>query len=455
MSRALHLLSCYLPDNAFVDRFVQSMASEFAKLGHELLLLPSYEPAAATLPYVQVPYALAGFRALHARQDIGPLRPLLPDALADAECAYQSIALDAASAATADFDADAAAAAGFHARLLDELEPDTVSIWNPSVPQGRLLQLACIARGLPCFGIERGLLPQTMMVESRDIGAGSDLALSHVLRSVLAVQPSRPEQLAAMRARLTPLLSPRHASAAPQPPAQMRRMLAIPDGARVAVLFLSMAAANWLPRTLPGARFASPWFADADAAVQALLAELPDDVHLVVQDHPIDRGRWRPPAHPRLRHVAGLHSGSLFDLAQLVLTLGATTLQHDALLAGKPQLLLSRSQLSGLGLAYEYEGHGLGALLARALHDEDREAQSAAAARYLPFLADHVLFGLDKGPARRTAADLARHLAAQASPHTMTAAERIERWLSRAAADMAGGDGDDGRAAHTFAREPA
>lgn len=440
-SRGLHLMSCYLPDHPFVDSFIAQMAAELGRHGHELLLLPTYEPSQPTVQYIRLPYALAPFRALSTAT--GSARGVLPVALAEAEAAYQHLGdgpWDDGSDAGKQFELDCAAASGFLGRLLDAMEPDTVSVWNPSVPAGRLLQLACHARGIPCFAIERGLLPDTMMLESVGIGAHSDLALNHALRSLLATQVEQPKRLAQLRAASE--VRPRHASHAPLPPAQLKRLLDVPPDSRLCVLFLSMSAANWTPRSLAGARFCSPWFSDAAEAAEALLAALPEDTYLLVQAHPIDQGRWLAPPHPRLRQVAGQHLQTLFDAADLLAVLGASTIQHDVLLTGRPQLLMSRSQLSGLGLAYEYRGDALDALVTRALSHADAAEQRSAAARYLPMLLDHFLFGCEGGLARHTAADLARHLAQLASGHGLSADARIARWLEAAAREMPSASAD-------------
>jgi hypothetical protein len=431
MKRGLHLISCYLPNNEFVDAFFASLANELRRHDQQMLLLPTYAPQTDAQLYVQISYTLAGYAQLSppaAGVDSG----LVPGALADAEAAWTR-----RSANPADHARAVATCTAFFGRLLDEMEPDTVSIWNPTVPQGRLLQMACLARAIPCFGIERGVFAETMMVESREVGAQADVALNPTLRSVLAQQRPEPERLDEIRRYYAQRDFSRYAMAPRCSGSTLKQDLGIPADARTVVLMLSVAAANWAPRSLPGARFTSPWFESAQQAVACLLAALPPDVHLIVQDHPLDRGRWKPTPHPRLRHVRGAHLQTLFEVADVLAFLGATTVQHEALLADKPLLLLSRSQLSGQGVAHEYAGADLRALVERALARDGHAAQREAAARYVPFLFDHALFGLPGSPARHTAADLGRHLAALESAHSLDTAGRIERWLAAAASDLA------------------
>lgn len=431
MPRGLHLASCYLPNDGFVDAFFTDLASGLARLGQEILLLPTYEPGIDGIQYVRISYDLAGYTELtHARA--GAASGLLPDAFGDLEAAWSHRQLGAA-----DMAEGIGACAAFFGRMLDEMQPDSVSVWNPSVPQGRLLQLACLARAIPCFGIERGVFAETLMVEAREVGAQSDIALNPSLRSALLRAPVNHAYLKRIRTHYGKRDFSRYAAAAACSGSELRSELGIPDQARVIVLMLSLAAANWLPRSMPGARFNSPWFGTAQQAVDALIDALPDDAWLIVQGHPIDDARWAPVPHERLRHVRRRHLNTLFEAADALAFLGATTTQHEAALTGKPLLLLSRSQLSGLDVAYEYRGGALQPLLLSALRHERRTEHSAALARYVSFLFDHVLYGRGDSPARKRPRDLAVHLAGLEAAHDASAGQRIEAWLAAAAMDLA------------------
>ena len=189
MKRGLHLISCYLPNNPFVGAFFAALSDELHHHGQDMLLLPTYPPQTDALQYVQIAYTLTGFSDLSAPAT-GVESGLVPAALADAEAAWTR----RRSTPTAHADA-VATCTRFFGQLLDQMEPDTVSIWNPTVPQGRLLQMACLARAIPYFGIERGVFAETMMVESREVGAQADVATNPILRSVLASQPVSPARL--------------------------------------------------------------------------------------------------------------------------------------------------------------------------------------------------------------------------------------------------------------------
>ncbi len=430
MARALHLISCYLPNDPFVDGFLQEVADALGERAQQLLLLPTYAPQRDALPFAQISYTLEGYRRLAPAAAALPYG-LVPAALAGSESAWSRQRCDEARTARA-----IGACAAFFGRLLDELEPDSVSVWNPAVPQGRLLKAACELRGIPSFAIERGVFPDTMMLDAHEIGARSDIALNHALRRLLLREPARRQRLDELRAHYAQRTRGKY-PAAPAEPERIRERYRVPHGSRVAVLFLSVAAGNWDPPGLPAHRYTSPWFRSDETAIDALLAALPADTVLLVQHHPIDRATARAPRHPRLRHTAGEPLDCLFAAADLLCFLGATTVQHEALLTSKPVLLLSRSQLSGLGVAYEHGGNALQALVADALACGRSEAQDDAIARYVPFLFEHVLFGRAGGPARLSGADFAAHLAALAAGHDLDVGERLARWLNAVQNDAA------------------
>lgn len=430
MNSGLHLLSCFLPDNPFVDGFIRELHGALGTLGQRLILLPTYQPSAEGPPYVQIAYDLQGYRDLTRGNEGGDFG-IVPRAMWDVDAVWTGSTPDGAAPSALD------ACGRFYGQLLDQIEPDTVCVWNPTVASGRLLQLACLARSIPVYGVERGVFAETMMIEAREVSAQSDLVLNTAMRSLLAVCPYQPEVMDGIANHYRQRDFSRYQGAERLGRDRLRTDLGIAADVPVVVLLLSAAAANWLPRSLPGARFSSPWFDSAEQTVRSLAAALPEDAVLIVQAHPIDRDRWSPPDLPRVRFVNGQHLQSLFDVSDALAFLGATTAQHEALLHDKPVILLSRSQLSGQGVAYEFKGGDLQALVRSALANVDRQQHAQAKTRYVPALFEHALFGLDGSPCRHRPVDLARHLAGLVSAHDTDVDRRIERWIEMAAQDMA------------------
>jgi len=77
------------------------------------------------------------------------------------------------------------------ATVLERLQPGYVLTWDPTSPMAHLLQSLARAAGLPVQGIERGLLPETLMVESRSLQGYSDLR-THWLAQELPASAADP-----------------------------------------------------------------------------------------------------------------------------------------------------------------------------------------------------------------------------------------------------------------------
>src|SRR5690606_35958834 len=82
---------------------------------------------------------------------------------------------------------------------LDRLEPDVVSIWNTQLPQGRVFQLLCEEQDIPVFTIERGLLPDTLLLDRARIHSASELSNSLIHDSVARSYSAKSELVSSYR----------------------------------------------------------------------------------------------------------------------------------------------------------------------------------------------------------------------------------------------------------------
>jgi FMN phosphatase YigB (HAD superfamily) len=417
------LLSCYLPNDPFVDAMLEALDRQLEQRGVTLIVLTTFKPAHDRFRYLQVPYLLAGYSELAVPPDAAAVNRY-PRGYLESDAMWQGIRSPHSATARGLAVCDA-----FYRRVLETLEPDSVFIWNPTVPAGRLLQSLCSVYTIPSYGIERGVYPETMMIDHLGIGAMGDLNLDFALRQHARSATINSDALAQIRdyyaGRGAGKYKAKHAETSPD---QLRARNGVPAGKRLVTLFLS-AAASWAPRSLHGSRYSSPWFADATAAINALLEATGEDTHILVQDHPLNRKTTVMPQHPRLSVSEGEPIRTMLAASDAAAVLGATTVQHEALLTDTPVVLLSRSQLSGKGVCYEYDGGALDALLESAIARDGWEARREQIARYVPFLFDHVLIGQPGGLARTTVLDLAEQIAAMTSPHSRSIDDRIAALL--------------------------
>ena len=216
--------------------------------------------------------------------------------------------------------------------------PDVVMGWAPPFPPSRLLLCEAQRREIPSFGLEIGFLPNSLMVESHDVGFGSDLISHPALTSLLASHVPAVDRVHRIREAYR---------------AQPREIATVRTGetAAVVVLLGSCPGFNMQPRDSRQIRLASPWFGTFREAAEALRAAVPTGTLIVLRPHPADiDGQY----YSRGADAAGtlmnaVSIRALIEQADAVVVLGSTRTQLEVALLDVPMVLLSRSVLWGQG----------------------------------------------------------------------------------------------------------
>jgi hypothetical protein len=394
--------------------FWEALARDLETQGQSLVILSPHAPppGAHWPPVLPIPYAIGEYTAV---------APPVPRAhwadLLEVDWAFHS---PTHPAAPAPGFGEMASAQRFVDALLDHLQPDVVLAWAPPFPQSRLLLHEARWREVPAFGIERGFLPGTLTLESHDVGFGADIISHPALANALAEHTPDPNTLAALRV---------HAGLDAGVPVPQRRD---PSRAPVVTLLGSCPGFNLQPRQSRMIQLASPWFSSFGEACDALADALPSGVRLRARPHQADvEGRRYCASSTR---VEAAHSDSISDLvatSDVIAVVGGTRTQLEAVLAERPVLTLSRGPLWGAGVAYEFRGQDLRAVVRQALAREGWADRLGAGRRLVGFLAAHMLYAVPGVPLPRGAADLATFLGRfrlpQAAPEPLP--RRLDRYL--------------------------
>ena len=392
----------------------------------ELLLLPTTSSDRIDFPFIRIPYQLSGFADLISPR---PTWSAIPSATAllDSDAAWSGN-----SGPIADAPLGLQVCRDFYRAILDILRPSSVLAWNPTVPQSRVFLAEATERGVPSWGLERGLLPNTLMLESRSVSALTDLSLSPALRSTLRAHVADPERVTLIRSHYLSSLPTKYPSRDHCDGASMRRRLGIPPDASMFCLFGSAEAANTTPRSNHERRLTSPFFANLPTAAAALHDALAVDANrwLVIQTHPIDRPHLTLSPGPRLVVTDAENIHSLLAATDVCAVLGCSTVQFEALIHEKPLLLLSRSQLSGTSVAYEFRGGDLSPVVEAAARRKDWKERRCAADRFLDFTCEHFLYGYRGAPVRHDLDSLCDLLADLKVPDHDTVDTRLQHFAS-------------------------
>lgn len=404
------VISTFLPLTKWNVSLWNELGALLQERGILLMLLTTTTCDALEVPHTQIPYLLSDFVGnddkMRNRTGCYPASYSLSDA------AWAG--LDKPPPTTKR---GLAHCTRFYQNLLDQLSPCSTFAWNTTVPQSRILHAESIKRGISAHAIERGFFPNTLMIESRENSALSDLNLNPIVTSFyhsFCADTDRIKRIEDYYARNRfHKYKPKGAATV----SDFREKHNIQSHERIAVLFGSASAANWQPRQHNSARFNSPYFTSLAEAAHAWIRALPAGYRAVIQSHPIDTG---PSA--RLPGNAIATSGEdiyvLLESADLYAFLGCTTTQQEALLYQRPVVLLSRSQLSGKGIAYEYTGGDLVPCIAQAVNRQGWSERTAAAYRYLDFVFQHFLYGYHGAPTAHNLEHLADFISATSTPST-------------------------------------
>lgn len=319
--------------------------------------------------------------------------------------------------------------------LLETLRPAAILGWQDQILMTRILREHARRRGIPYWGGERGPVRNTLLF---------DLAGPQVLGQLYAdLSSSRqrhnydpsPELMASLRQRTTEAVNLDRYPASPriEPPA-LRRKLDIPDGQRIAVLFMHCCE----PGLTTAHASAQPAMLDAvpsvlqqrlDALAPALLQR---GYWLLVQEHPLTIAAnrcMRLPMSPMVLSVRE-NISSLLDAADLSLYTFAS-LQFDAIFLDKPLGLLARSALYSDGVPpfmgdYESADEFLDAVL-----DQEAWPERFKTARsHIAYLYEHLLLDIESAAVAISAKEWANHLAQFKRPVGSEFPERVERFLA-------------------------
>lgn len=408
MPAPLCLASCFLPLDESNSQWWRTIQDALAQTGMELVLLshaPSVDPQLRT---IVIPIWLQGYGQAY-RLPPGPitLEPALADALARRDRSWSG----QESKDLAEFHHGLDTCQQVLRAILEELQPAVVLVWGNSLPQSVVLQHIARQQGRPCWVIERGLLPSTLMIELDGQGGQSELNTSFALHQALAASPNT-RFFAEAQAFSQRNPGTKYAQAQPLSPDAFRAEFN-PQGRPLIAFPLQHDAASCLvPEDYLGALSHSSAYRSSTHAIQALAeAAASHQALLLVKPHPTDSQDYSHLENESVRILKSVNLRSLLSAADVVATMTSTT-QFEALLLEKPILLLARSQLANKGAAYEaLHPEALPQALRQALEGHDFPNRQRAAQRFISFALEHFSIALSPdSPAPHSPVTLAQFL---------------------------------------------
>jgi hypothetical protein len=297
--------------------------------------------------------------------------------------------------------------------LLETLQPGYVLTWDSTSPQAVILRALCAETSIPVQSLERGLLPETLMVESRGIQGHSDLRTHWLAQemSASAFDPAAYERIRSYYVQNRPqkYQQPAFGSGAED----LRQTLGL-GRKKIVVFFGNYDPCGLTPADSIERRYHSPAFASTNELLMDLWSFLQKkpDVELIFKPHPIDGDPYAVARIEGVRIVKDVNVHALIELADVVVA-QFTTLQFEAALYDKPVVLAGRSAWWGRNAAYEVQERAeLKTVVESALARSGWAERARNARAFLTWSMEQFLIGCSPAvPARRNLRDLARFIA--------------------------------------------
>ncbi len=413
-ARSVCLASFFLQLDAANCRWWKQLQTELARYGMDLVLLGTTPPADPELRVIVVPFWLHGYADAYAT----PATPvILEDQLTNALITRDNAWTLPERRNPIKSTVGLGVCQQIMREVLDGLQPAAVLVWGNSLPQSFVLQQLAVQHGRPCWVIERGLLPGTLMMEMAGQGGQSELNLSFTLSRALQTSCDSDLFLSAQ----SDYRSRRESkySQAEFLDTEAFRKQHNPSGRKLVALLLQHDVSSCLvPCEYRGAQLHSPVFASSEEAMLHLATVARElDCTVLAKPHPVDQTDYTHCQNDYLRVVRDVNLMSMVEAADVVAAMTSTA-QFEALLSEKPLLLLAHSPLANKGVAYEVkELASLVSALRAALDRDNFESRLVRAREVLTFILKYYSIALtDNSSAKATLGDLAGFLAQNALP---------------------------------------
>jgi hypothetical protein len=313
--------------------------------------------------------------------------------------------------------------------VFETLQPSYVLTWDSSSPLAQIAAAQARSAGIPIQAFERGLLPETLAVDSMGLQAWCDMRMNW-----LAQIPTATANDEGAYQKIREYYLRNKPKKYDQPDfgeggQKLRETLGLKNKKVVMFFGGGFEASTLLPRSNHHRHHLAAFSSTNDALLRlwALLEKDPNAT-LIFKPHPLDTDPYAIAKVQGVRVVTDVNVHALMDLADVV-AVQFTTLQFEAALYEKPILLLGRSAWWGRNATYEVDHpDDLQPTLTAALTRKDWATRQTNAHAFINQIAEQYLIGSHSAvPTRRHIEDFARFIA-NTSLDARDLAPIEERW---------------------------
>lgn len=324
----------------------------------------------------------------------------------------------------------------FYRSIINSLKPSVIVAWQNSLPQSNILKRLGEEYSIPSFILERGMLPDTFMMESRGNVALSDIINSHAVRNSILNNTDYSSYEKIQKYYIKNKPAKYNQKNYEDSLAELNSFF--PKAKHLIVYFANVdSSVGVYPEDTALSLKTSINYRNSQETIKALSeAAVQIGFNLLIKLHPQDRSDYSAFQNNNTRIVRDFNYQLLMEKGD-TLAFSCTTLQFEALLYEKPIVLLSNTELSGFNIVYEMKNEqNLDSILRKAIGKENHEEKKQNGKRFIHWAASFFLFAYsDDIPVKNKLADMAYHLATTGSfnliINTESAIERLHNYLTQ------------------------
>lgn len=250
----------------------------------------------------------------------------------------------------------------FYRKIIREKKPFAVFGWNATHPQTQEFIFQSQQLTIPSYYIERGLLADTLMLDTMGLGATSELQQNPTLRNTIKNISNNfnVNDWKYMCELFASTRTDRYPTNQYISKAEIINKYKIKKP-KILLLMLTAEFTHTGCKTINRYRYQDPYFSGNLSAINSIQEAIKnhDNYQLVVQDHPLNENYYNIHSVSDQIVITKESIHSLFNAADSIVFYGSTTTQIDCLFYQKPIGLLSKTILSGYELAHQYNGKNL------------------------------------------------------------------------------------------------
>jgi tetratricopeptide (TPR) repeat protein/organic radical activating enzyme len=408
VNKNICLLTTTLPIDEKIADVWNKFDEELQKYNYKLCLLTTGMHPLCTCDYIEIPFLLDQFADLNISSNVARHEKLEINSidLILREKEWFQMNEDDFHHHTLGY----SNCGSFYEEIINSLKPSVILAWQNSLPQTNILKQLASEYSIPHFILERGMLTDTFMIERDGNVALSELINNYSLNKIIKEYSTITNY---------ELIKDYYLSQRPTKYNQLSENDSLDvleqfgfDEKPLIIYFLQIdSAVGMYPANNYLSRKASPIYKNTAETISELVKVVDQlELNLIVKQHPRDYNKYESLNSDCVKIVKDINYRILMEKAEVMIYSGST-LQFEGLLFEKPVVLLTKSELSGNGVAYEVESKSdLLDQIKSALNREGYIEKNERGKAFINWIANYFLFGYsDEIPVQNTLGDLAEH----------------------------------------------